>query len=150
MTEQVKAPEMGSELDSKPPRRSHTRGFGAGFLVKLALMGLVNAFGLYGIVASATVGSWAICLFLVLALVIADLIYFVPSRRMLPGKYLFPGLLMLVVFQVFVILYTGMTAFTNYGDGHNGSKDEAIAQLTRTYEQRVEGSPERAVTEVGS
>ena len=146
MTEQVKAPETGSELGSKPPRRSHTRGFGAGFLVKLALMGLVNAFGLYGIVASATVGSWAICLFLVLALVIADLIYFVPSRRMLPGKYLFPGLLMLVVFQVFVILYTGMTAFTNYGDGHNGSKDEAIAQLTRTYEQRVEGSPERAVT----
>ena len=88
MTEQVKAPETGSELGSKPPRRSHTRGFGAGFLVKLALMGLVNAFGLYGIVASATVGSWAICLFLVLALVIADLIYFVPSRRMLPGKYL--------------------------------------------------------------
>ena len=146
MTEQVNTPEATSELEAESPKHSHTRGFGAGFLVKLVLMGLVNAFGLYGIVVSAMVGSWAICLFLVVALIVADLIYFVPSRRMLPGKYLFPGLLMLVVFQIFVILYTGMTAFTNYGDGHNGSKDEAIAQLTTTYEQRVEGSPERSVT----
>lgn len=131
---------------SASPRQSHSRGFGAGFLIKLVLMALVNALGLYGIVVSAMIGSWAVCAFLVIALIAADLIYFLPTRRMLPGKYLYPGLVFLVVFQVFVILYTGMTALTNYGDGHNGTKQEAISQLTRTYEQRVEGSPEYDVS----
>ena len=146
MTDSSETAEAVEKQGGTSPRRSHSRGFGAGFLVKLGLMALVNAFGIYGIVVSAMVGSWAICLFLAIALILADVIYFVPARRLLPGKYLYPGLLMLVVFQVFVILYTGMTAFTNYGDGHNGSKEDAVAQLTTTYEQRVEGTPERAVT----
>ncbi|WP_441327512.1 ABC transporter permease subunit [Kocuria sp.] len=133
--------------DENPePKRAHSRGFGAGFLIKLVLMGLINAFGIYGVVAAFGVSSWAIAVFLILALVAANLIYFVPGRKILPAKYLFPGLIFLLVFQVFVILYTGYTAFTNYGDGHNASKDTAIAQLERTHEQRVEGSPQYPVT----
>ncbi|KMK73232.1 maltose ABC transporter permease [Kocuria rhizophila] len=127
-------------------RQSHSRGFGAGFLVKLVLMALVNAFGLFGILSAWAAGSWAILTFLVLALVVADLVYFLPTRKLLPAKYLYPGLLFLLVFQVFVLLYTAGTAFTNYGDGHNSSKEAAIGQLTRTYEQRVEGSPQYEVT----
>nr|WP_209280906.1 ABC transporter permease subunit [Kocuria sp. JC486] len=124
------------------PKRAHSRGFGIGFLVKLILMGLVNAFGIYGIVAAFGISSWAIGAFLVVALIAANLIYFLPGRRILPAKYLYPGLVFLLIFQVFVILYTGYTAFTNYGDGHNGTKDAAVSQITRTYEERVEGSPE--------
>lgn len=140
-------PWAASGEDQTPePKRAHSRGFGAGFLIKLVLMGLINAFGIYGIVAAFGVGSWAIAVFLVLALVAANIIYFVPGRKILPAKYLFPGLIFLLVFQVFVILYTGYTAFTNYGDGHNASKESAIAQLERTHEQRVEGSPQYAVT----
>lgn len=128
------------------PRHSHARGFGVGFVVKLILMGLINAFGLYGILAAWANESWGILAFLVVALIVADLVYFLPSRKLLPAKYLYPGLLLLLVFQVFVLIYTAATAFTNYGFGHNATKDAAISQLTTTFEQRVEGSAPYPVT----
>ncbi|MGQ1838136.1 ABC transporter permease subunit [Kocuria turfanensis] len=127
-------------------RHAHSRGFGPGFVVKLVLMALINAFGLFGILAAWAAGSWGILAFLVAALLAADLVYFLPARKLLPAKYLFPGLVFLLVFQVFVLVYTAATAFTNYGDGHNATKDAAITQLTTTYEQRVEGSEAYAVT----
>lgn len=139
----VAAPDAEGDNPTGPrpsTRHSHARGFSAGFVVKLVLMALINAFGLFGILSAWAAGSWAILVFLVLALVVADLVYFLPTRRLLPAKYLYPGLLFLLVFQIFVVLYTAGTAFTNYGDGHNSSKDAAIGQLTRTYEQRVDGS----------
>ena len=43
-------------------------------------------------------------------------------QRALPGKYLIPGLLFLLVYQIFVMAYTGYVAFTNYGDGHNSDQ----------------------------
>ncbi|GEO96160.1 ABC transporter permease subunit [Kocuria turfanensis] len=127
-------------------RHAHSRGFGPGFVVKLVLMALINAIGLFGILAAWAAGSWGILVFLVAALLAADLVYFLPARKLLPAKYLFPGLVFLLVFQVFVLVYTAATAFTNYGDGHNATKDAAITQLTTTYEQRVEGSEAYAVT----
>lgn len=142
----ARMPWVGSAEQTPSPKRAHSRGFGVGFMIKLILMGLVNAFGIYGIVAAFGVGSWAIAAFLIVALIAANLVYFLPGRRILPAKYLFPGLIFLLVFQVFVILYTGYTAFTNYGDGHNGTKEDAIAQLERTYETRVEDSPQYPVS----
>lgn len=126
-------------------RHSHSRGFSAGFVVKLVLMALINAFGLFGILSAWAAGSWGILAFLVIALIVADLVYFLPTRRLLPAKYLYPGLIFLLVFQIFVVLYTAGTAFTNYGDGHNSTKESAIGQLTRTYEQRVPGGQEYSV-----
>ncbi|MEX5297624.1 ABC transporter permease subunit [Kocuria sp. CPCC 205292] len=134
---------LGAPLDL---RNSHSRGFGMGFVVKLLLMALINAFGLYGILAAWAAGSWGILAFLALALIVADLVYFLPSRKILPAKYLYPGLIFLLIFQIFVVLYTAATAFTNYGDGHNATKAAAISQLTTTYEQRVEGSQAYPVT----
>ncbi|MEX3510553.1 ABC transporter permease subunit [Kocuria carniphila] len=136
---------LGAPLDL---RDSHSRGFGLGFVVKLVLMALINAFGLYGILAAWAAGNWGILAFLVVALVVADLVYFLPTRKMLPAKYLYPGLIFLLIFQIFVVLYTAATAFTNYGDGHNATKAAAISQLTTTYEQRVEGSAPYPVTVV--
>jgi arabinogalactan oligomer/maltooligosaccharide transport system permease protein len=134
---------LGEPLDL---RRSHARGFGLGFVVKLILMALINAFGLYGVLAAWAAGSWGILAFLVGAVIVADLVYFLPTRKLLPAKYLFPGLIFLLVFQIFVVIYTAATAFTNYGDGHNASKEAAITQLTTTYEQRIEGTDAYPVT----
>ena len=74
---------------------------------------------MYGILAAWAVQSWGILAFLVLALVAVNWIYF--SKRAVPGKYLIPGLLFLLVYQLFVMAYTGYVAFTNYGDGHNST-----------------------------
>ncbi|WIM72911.1 hypothetical protein QP028_03670 [Corynebacterium suedekumii] len=79
-------------------------------------------FGFYGIAASWLSEQWGILAFLVVALIAADVVYFWGDKRMLPWKYLFPAAVMLLIFQVFVVIYTAGIAFTNYGDGHNSSR----------------------------
>ncbi|MGW6129839.1 ABC transporter permease subunit [Cellulomonas sp. NPDC055163] len=138
----------GPGTPAPEPRRrsvtSHARDIKPGFVVKLVLVALVDALGLYGVLAAAAVQSWGIVAFLVLALVAVNWVYF--SRRMLPGKYLVPGLLFLLVYQLFVMAYTGYVSFTNYGDGHNSTKADAISAIQVQTERRVEGSPTYPVT----
>lgn len=136
---------MSSTTTQQAPRLSHARDISRpGFYVKLVLMMLVNALGVYGILAAYGQQEWGVLGFLVLALAIADYVYF--SRRAISGKYLYPGLLFLAVFQVYVMVNTAYVAFTNYGDGHNDSKASAITQIMKTSDRRVEGTPTYPVT----
>ncbi|MFC6450675.1 maltose ABC transporter permease MalF [Cellulomonas gelida] len=134
------APPDSPPGDARPTRgdSSPARNFGKGFLVELAIVALIDAVGLYGILTAIAVEQWAIMAFLALALVAVNWIYF--SRRTLPAKYLLPGLLFLLVYVVFTAAYTGYVAFTNYGDGHNSTKQDAVAAILAQNEQRVEGS----------
>lgn len=121
-------------------RTSHARDITRpGFIAKLILMMLVNALGVYGIITAAFVQSWLIVALLVLLLVAVDFIYF--SSRMLPAKYLIPGLVFLLIYQVFVMGYTGYVSFTNYGQGHNSTKADAISSIMMENKKRVDGAP---------
>lgn len=119
-------------------REPHSGGSTRGLLVKIALMALVNAFGAYVVLAAWAEGSFGILWSMVALVVAADYVYF--SRRALPMKYILPGLVFLLVYQIYVVAYTGYVAFTNYGDGHNSTKDDAVAALLAQNERRVEGS----------
>lgn len=118
-----------------------TRGrvLGAGFWVKLVLVGLADAFGLSGVLTAWAIGQWPILVFLVAVLALVNWAYF--SRRAIAAKYLVPGLIFLFAYQIFAMGYTGYVAFTNYGDGHNSTKEDAVAQISEQNEVRVEGSP---------
>ncbi|MPV37945.1 ABC transporter permease subunit [Georgenia subflava] len=136
----VKSPVAPSRKSARPPRtsESHATRFGPGFFVKLVLMALVNALGVYVVMAAWGEESYGILAVMVVLLLAANYVYF--GRRTLPMKYLLPGLAFLLVYQVFVIGYTGYVAFTNYGDGHNSTKGDAIEALLIQNERRVEGS----------
>ncbi|MBB1483894.1 ABC transporter permease subunit [Tessaracoccus sp. MC1865] len=107
-------------------------------------MMLVNALGLYGILASYGQQEWGVLIFLALALIVVDYVYF--TKRAVPAKYLVPGLLFLIVFQIYVMANTAYVAFTNYGDGHNDAKAPAITQIMKTADRRVEGTQTYPVT----
>jgi arabinogalactan oligomer/maltooligosaccharide transport system permease protein len=131
------------------PADSHARGWrgrGLGFLVKLALMALVNALGLAAIISAIGAESWLILGITIALLVAADVIYF--TKRALPLKYLYPGLVFLLAFQVFTLGYTGYVAFTNYGTGHAGSMQQAVDAALIQSERRVENSPSYPLTVV--
>ncbi|MFD4422886.1 ABC transporter permease subunit [Agromyces sp. NPDC058484] len=115
-------------------------------LVKLLALGIVDAIALYALFILATAGQWVIAAVVVTVAVAVNWIYF--SRRKLPAKYLTPGVIFLAVFQVFILVYTGYIAFTNYGTGHNGSKEQAVSSLMASSLQRVEDSPTYPVTVV--
>lgn len=122
-------------------RESHARrfrGLGAGFLIKLALMALVNAFGIMTAISAWSAESWIVLGVVVLLVIIGDWVYF--TRRALPLKYLLPGLIFLLVFQVFIFGYTAYIAFTNYGTGHVGTQEQAVEAALIQGERRVDGS----------
>lgn len=124
-----------------PTRESHARrfrGLGWGFLIKLALMALVNAFGIMTVISAWSAQSWVVLGVVVLLVVIADWVYF--TRKALPLKYLMPGLVFLLIFQVFIFGYTAYIAFTNYGTGHVGTQEQAVEAALIQGERRVEGS----------
>jgi arabinogalactan oligomer / maltooligosaccharide transport system permease protein len=127
-------------------RLSHARDFGGGFIAKLLLMMAINAFGVYVLLAAWGEGNFTILWSMVVLLVIANFVYF--SKRALPLKYMLPGLVFLFVYQIFVVGYTGYVAFTNYGAGHNSTKQQAIEALLIQNERRVEGSPTYPITVV--
>jgi len=120
------------------PHGRRWNGLGWGFLVKLAIMAVINAFGLLGIVAAYRAESWVILAVAVLLLVAADIVYF--TKRALPLKYLLPGLAFLLIFQVFIFAYTAYIAFTNYGAGHVGTQEQAVQAALIQGERLVEDS----------
>lgn len=127
-------------------RESHATRYSKGFFLKLLLMALVNAFGVYIIMLAYAEESWTILGAFVVILIALNYVYF--SKRAVPLKYLAPGLIFLLVFQVFVVGYTGFVAFTNYGTGHNSTKDDAIHALMLQNQRRVEGSTALPLTVV--
>lgn len=140
---------MNTKLSPPTPKRlSHARDIAArGYVLKLILMALVNAFGIYGIMSSWAHSSYGILAFLVLALFAADYIYF--SKRAIALKYLYPGLIFLIVYQLYVMANTAYVAFTNYGDGHNDAKAPAIEQILKTADRRVAETETYPVTILG-
>ena len=51
-----------------------------------------------------------------------------------------PGLVFLLVFQVFIFGYTAYIAFTNYGTGHVGTQEQAVEAALIQGERRIDGS----------
>ncbi len=138
----VDAPPSPPTTAPVPPRESHARrwrGPGWGFLVKLVLMALVNAFGVMTLLSAFRAESWVVFVGMLVLLLAADVVYF--TRRALPLKYLVPGLVFLLVFQVFIFGYTAYIAFTNYGTGHAGTQEQAVEAALIQGERRVEDSP---------
>lgn len=115
-------------------------------LIKLLALGIIDAIAVYAVFILMSSGQWLIAAIVALVALVVNWIYF--SRRKLPAKYLTPGVIFLVVFQVFVLIYTGYIAFTNYGTGHNGSKEQAVASLMASSLERVEDSATYPVTVV--
>lgn len=120
---------------------SHATKYGFGFFVKLILMAIVNALGIYVVAMAWQVDSKVLAIGMVVLILVVDWVYF--SKRTLALKYLTPGLIFLIVFQAFTILYTGYIAFTNYGHQHTLTKGDAIESiLLQNNTKRVPNSPE--------
>lgn len=117
---------------------SHASNYGTGFFVKLAIMALVDALGVFIAIAGFGNGSNIIGWIMVALLVATNYAYF--SKRAVAMKYFLPGVIFLLVYQVFTLGYTGYVAFTNYGEGHNSTKADAISSLLIQNEKRVPDS----------
>ncbi|WCM55366.1 ABC transporter permease subunit [Microbacterium sp. EF45047] len=113
-------------------------------LLKIVVLGLILALAVYAALVLIRMDQWVPAVLVVAAALLAVWIY--SGRGRLPAKYLMPGLVFLFVFQVFAALYTGYVAFTNYGTGHNSTKESAVNALMLSAQERVPDSPEYELT----
>ena len=115
-------------------------------LVKIILLGLVDAIALYALFVLFAKGQWIVFGLVLAVTLIVNWIYFSPGK--LPAKDLTPGVIFLVIFQIFAVGYTAYIGFTNYSTGHNSDKDQAVSALMSSALERVPDSPTYAVTVV--
>jgi arabinogalactan oligomer/maltooligosaccharide transport system permease protein len=120
------------------------RGGLTGTVFKVALLGAVAGLAVFAAFPLIADGAW-LGLGVLLAAT-AGLFYLYLSPRHVPLKYLVPGTLFLIVFQLFPVLYTASTAFTNFSDGHRGDKQDAVVAIQAASVTRVPGSTEYALT----
>lgn len=101
-------------------------------------MAMVDAFGIFLLMAFLSNGQTVVAIAVGLGLVAVNIAYF--RRGGLAAKYIIPGLIFLLVFQIFVIAYTIYVSFTNFGFGHNIDKSSAVEQILSNSIDRVPGS----------
>ncbi|WNV74553.1 ABC transporter permease subunit [Geodermatophilus sp. DSM 44513] len=140
---------MASSLQQAPQtstpheggRRPRSRGSTTvvGQVVKTTLLAVVGAIAVAAALPLVAAGEWL--LLAVLVLVTALLFWVYLSPRHVPLKYLVPGTLFLLAFQLFPVVYTVSIAFTNYGDAHRGSKEDAVRAIEGASVQQLPDSP---------
>ncbi|MEV0808145.1 ABC transporter permease subunit [Micromonospora sp. NPDC050200] len=124
--------------------RHHTPITLTGLAVKVVLLGLVAGIAIWAAFPLIEAEKWPALA--VLVLTTAGLFYLYLTRRHIPAKYLVPGTLFLIAFQIVPVLYTASTAFTNFGDGHRSSKDAAVVAIQSSSVRQVAGSTEYALS----
>ncbi|MFU8852950.1 ABC transporter permease subunit [Micromonospora sp. SL1-18] len=154
MSTSLSGPEPATQAPGREPvrrglprsrtARNHAPITATGLLVKVVLLGLVAGIAIWAAFPLIEAEHWIGLA--ILAATTAGLFYLYLGRRHIPAKYLVPGTLFLIAFQVFPVLYTASTAFTNFGDGHRGSKDDAIVAIQTASVQQVPGSTEYSLS----
>jgi arabinogalactan oligomer / maltooligosaccharide transport system permease protein len=102
---------------------------GVGYAIKLAFLCLTNALAVWAVYVLITHNHWIAVGILVVATALIDAIYLLPRNWTAPAKFLVPGTVFLIGFQIIPILYTVTVAFSNYSTGHILSKSQAIASI---------------------
>ena len=110
-----------STVTAGPPR---SPVFG---VLVIGLLVVLNGLALWGILRAVDQKSWVGVGVIAVCTALVDVVY--ATRRFIPGKYLLPGSIFLVLFAVFPVIYTVYLSFTNYGTGHLITKPQAIAQI---------------------
>ncbi|NLY91682.1 MAG: maltose ABC transporter permease MalF [Firmicutes bacterium] len=119
---------MAYELRLDPKKAGRGKFVGLSLVVKVLLLGLLNAMAFWAGVVLFTQKHYWLVAFLLFGAVAIDYIYL--TERTYPLRFILPGTLFLLVMVVYPMVYTIYISFTNYGTGHLLSKEMVIAQYT--------------------
>ena len=102
---------------------------GPGLAVKIGLLSLTNALSAWAAVVLVGRSQWTALGVLAAATALVDVIFLYPRSWAIPAKFLVPGTIFLIAFQIVPIVYTITVAFTNYSTGHVINKADAIVAI---------------------
>lgn len=120
---QARSPDGGQP----PSQRSGENIFSLG--LRYLALAVFNAMAL--IIIYAFLGDDNIGLAVVFGIItlFTNIVTLVPG--LYPIRWMAPGLMLMILFVIYPIVYTVYTAFTNYGDGHLLTKDQALVLIER-------------------
>ncbi len=137
---------------SQTEGKARTRAFPSGslqvWLLKLVVLGLIDVLGIWAVSKAYAAEWWVAVVFIGVVLLAMNVVYF--QRGALPWKYLLPGLVFLIAFQLYPAGYTFGISFTNYGTGHLIDQERATTAIISQNTRPVEGSPSIAVRPIES
>lgn len=108
-------------------------------LVRVLVLGAALSAAVYLVPLLVSYEMWMWLVVVLLATAALFVLY--STKRFVPAKYLFPGSFFLAVFLIVPIILTVQTAFTNFGDGFRGTKEEAITTITNNSVVQAADSP---------
>ncbi len=114
-----------------------------GTLIKIAILGLVDAGAVFLFMLLVSKHAWTMVTVVTVITLAINFIYL--RRGGLPPKYLAPGVILLLIFQVYVVGFSGYISTTNYGSLHNGSYDSALNAILQSAYAPADGSTEYEV-----
>jgi arabinogalactan oligomer/maltooligosaccharide transport system permease protein len=100
-----------------------------GQVLKVVFLALVNAVAVWAAYVLIDQKRWFSFAILAAVTSAIDVVYLAPRRGTLPLKFLVPGTVFLLAFEIVPIVYTIEVALSNYSTGHIISKGDAIQQI---------------------
>lgn len=117
----------GSDRSTGQKANAFSRYTGRAFWVRSVLVAIIDAFVVIGALRLAANGSWAVLAMLLLAALLINVAYLNPRAQ--ASRWLTPGLVFMMVFVVYPVLYTTYISFTNFQTGNLLTRDQAIERL---------------------
>ncbi len=103
------------------------RANGRAFWIRSVAVAVFDALAIWLIANLAANGSWAVMTLLIVALALINWAYLNPRAQ--ASRWLTPGLVLMVIFVLYPVLYTAYISFTNYQTGNLLDRGQAIARL---------------------
>jgi arabinogalactan oligomer / maltooligosaccharide transport system permease protein len=101
--------------------------------LKIFFLGGINSFALWSVPILLSNRSYIYAIYVAVSTLVIDYIFL--SKRFIAAKYIVPGALLMVAFQIYPAIYTGYVAFTNFSVGHEFNKETAIdSMVSNSYE----------------
>lgn len=120
--------------------------FTTGLIVKLLFLAGINAIAVWSLPLMIE-QKWVPGIVAVVVItLLLDYVYL--RKRTIPLKYLVPGTIFAVIFQVIPVVYSGYISFTNYSSGNSLTKAQAIANAESKF-SAVPGSERYRMTILG-
>ena len=125
----------GRDVALPSPRRAFNLG---GVLVRFLVVALIDALLALALPALISRKSWTLVALVGVIALMVNGAYLHPRAQ--AARWLTPGLIFMLLFVVWPVVYTSYVSLTNYRTGNVQSKDQVIAQFERQSLQSTEGA----------
>jgi arabinogalactan oligomer / maltooligosaccharide transport system permease protein len=122
----VKVKDEGAVPVVMPRRSSLSLGT---IVFRLIALAVIDTFALYFLYGLLYDGVYFLAVAVAFVTVMINVVFL--REDLYPLRWIAPGLALMIIMSVYPILFTIYTAFTNYGDGHLLTQQQAIHQLEK-------------------